>query len=215
MARICVIRQGYFPLDPRVRREVAVLAYDGHEVDVICVRRTGEKRRERLGRVRIHRLDLPLRRGGRLSYVWQYGVFLLAAGIVAAVLGVRRRWDVVQVNSIPDALVFAAAGPRLLGARVLLDLHECMPEFLATKYGLARGHPVVRLVARLEQASIRFADEAITCTEQMRAAFVRRGAPAHRITVVLRPRHADQGRRAPRRRCSRTAGRAVRRGPKA
>ena len=44
-----------------------------------------------------------------------------------------RRYDVVQVNSLPDWLVFAALIPRALGARVLLDLHECMPEYAATK----------------------------------------------------------------------------------
>jgi hypothetical protein len=44
----------------------------------------------------------------------------------------RRRYRLVQVHSLPDVLVFAAAVPRLLGARLLLDLQECMPEFFAT-----------------------------------------------------------------------------------
>jgi glycosyltransferase involved in cell wall biosynthesis len=92
---------------------------------------------------------------------------------------------VVQVNSMPDALVFAAAVPRLLGARVLLDLHECMPEFFQVKFGVGPRHPAVRLIAAAEQASIRFADRTITCTEQMREAFVARGAPADTIDVVL------------------------------
>jgi glycosyltransferase involved in cell wall biosynthesis len=75
--------------------------------------------------------------------------------------------------------------PRMFGARVLLDLHECMPELFATKYGVGPGHPGVRLLTWLEQASIRFADYAITCTEPMREAFVGRGAPPDRIGVVL------------------------------
>jgi glycosyltransferase involved in cell wall biosynthesis len=81
--------------------------------------------------------------------------------------------------------VFAAAVPRLLGARVLLDLHECMPEFFQVKYGVAPGHPALRALSAAEQASIRFADRVITCTEQMRQAFVERGAPADKIGVVL------------------------------
>jgi glycosyltransferase involved in cell wall biosynthesis len=91
---------------------------------------------------------------------------------------------VVQVNTLPDWLVFAAIVPRLLGARVLLDLHECMPEFFATKFA-SPSHPAVRLLARLEQASIRSADLAITCTEQMRAAFIARGAQGEKIEVIL------------------------------
>jgi glycosyltransferase involved in cell wall biosynthesis len=186
MARVCIIRQGYFPLDTRVRREVHALADAGHEVDVICVRRRGEPRRERRGPVRVLRLPAPLERtDGALRYILQYTGFGLAAATVAAVLHERRRWDVVQVNSMPDALVFAAAVPRLRGARVVLDLHECMPEFFRVKFGVGPTHPAVRLVAAAEQASIRFADRVITCTEQMREAFVARGAPADKIEVVL------------------------------
>jgi glycosyltransferase involved in cell wall biosynthesis len=87
---------------------------------------------------------------------------------------------------------------------VLLDLHECMPEFFATKYGLALDHPAVRIVSAIEQASIRFADRVITCTDQMREAFVSRGAPRPKIDVVLNAadeeifdvrRHPPKGRR--------------------
>jgi glycosyltransferase involved in cell wall biosynthesis len=186
MARVCLIRQGYHPLDTRLRREIDALTAAGHEVDVICVRRPGQCLRERLGAVTVYRLPLSARRApGACGYALRYAAFAVAAGLLAAVLGLRRRWDLVQVNSMPDALVFAAAVPRLLGARVLLDLHECMPEFFQVKFGVDPRHPAVRLVAAAEQASIRFADRAITCTEPMRAAFVARGAPADRIDVVL------------------------------
>ena len=186
MARVCLIRQGYHPLDTRVRREVGALAAAGHEVDLICVRRPGQRMRERLGRVTVYRLPLSARRAtGGAGYVLRYAGFALAAGLLAAVLAPRRRWELVQVNSMPDALVFAAAVPRLLGARVLLDLHECMPEFFSVKFGVPMRHPVVRLLIATEQASIRFADRAITCTQQMREAFLARGAPPGKLTVVL------------------------------
>jgi glycosyltransferase involved in cell wall biosynthesis len=60
-----------------------------------------------------------------------------------------------------------------------------MPEFVSVKYGLRPAHPVVRLLGFLEQASIRFAHAAITCTEQMRERFVERGATEAKIGVVL------------------------------
>ena len=192
MARVCLIRQGFFPLDTRVRREVHALASAGHQVDVICVRRPGQGRRERVGPVTVHRLPLPLQRGeGRGRYLLQYGTFALAAAVMCSLLHVRRRFEVVQVNSMPDALVFAAAIPRLMGARVLLDLHECMPEFFSVKFGVRPGHPALRLLAAVEQLSIRFADRVITCTDQMRETFVGRGADPAKIEVVLNS--ADEG----------------------
>jgi glycosyltransferase involved in cell wall biosynthesis len=192
VARVCVVRQGFFPLDTRVRREVRALSAAGHEVDVICVRRPGQARRERLGPVTVYRLPLPLQRSeSRSRYLVQYAAFGAAAALAVAALHCRRRWDVVQVNSMPDALVLAALVPQAFGARLLLDLHECMPEFFAVKYGVSRRHPAVRLLAAIEQASIRVADRALTCTEQMREAFVARGAPPDKIDVVLNSAEED------------------------
>ena len=185
MARVLVIRQYYFPQDIRVRREVEALVSAGHEVDVLCVGRPDEPRRGRWNGTRILRVPLDHRRGGPLTYVTQYGAFTVIAAILAAVLHLRRRYAVVQVHSLPDTLVFAAVVPRLLGARVVLDLHETMPEFFATKFGRDVGSPLVRLIAAAEQASIRFATHVLTCTEQMKEAFVGRGAPADKIDVIL------------------------------
>ena len=56
-------------------------------------------------------------RGGPLRYLFEYLSFPSAAFLCAGALAVRRRWDVVQVNSLPDWLVFAAIVPKLTGAR--------------------------------------------------------------------------------------------------
>ncbi len=185
MARVCVVRQFFVPQDPRVRREIYALTGQGHSVDVVCMRRPGEAARERDGSLRIHRLPMTHRRAGVPRYLFEYLAFPLLAAVYLAWLDLRRRFDLVQVNSVPDWLVFAAIGPRLRGAPVLLDLHECMPEFFATKFGKTVRHPAVRALNFLEQASIRFATFSITCTEQMREAFVSRGASADRIAVVM------------------------------
>jgi glycosyltransferase involved in cell wall biosynthesis len=180
-----VIREHYVPQDSRVAREVAALAASGHEVDVVCLRDDHQPRVERRPGVTIWRVPLRHTRGGALRYLAEYGGFFVLASGLVTLLHLRRRYRLVQVNSLPDALVFAAAVPRLLGARVLLDLQECMPEFFATKFGVGPTHPAVRAIARLEQAGIRFADRVITPTAQMREAFADRGADPAKITVVM------------------------------
>lgn len=185
MGRICVIRQGYFPLDTRVRGEVEALVQAGHEVDVICLRNSGELGRELLGTVNILRLPISRRRGSWFQYLVQYGAFFFAATFLVGIRHLVRRYDVVQVNSIPDSHVFTAVIPRLFGARVLLDLHECMPEFFATKFQRNFRHVLVRAMACIEQTSIRFANFAITSTEPMRQAFLSRGADQSKVAVIL------------------------------
>jgi glycosyltransferase involved in cell wall biosynthesis len=185
MARVCVVRAFFVPDDVRVRREINALADAGHRVTVICMRSPGSVRRERYGKVDIHRLPMTHRRGGILRYAFEYVAFPVLAALYLALLDLRLRFDLIQVNTIPDWLVFAAVGPRLRGVPVVLDLHELMPEFFASKFGTTLRHPGVRALAMLEQASIRFADVAMTCTEEMRDAFVSRGADVDRIGVVM------------------------------
>ncbi len=186
MASVCLVRQHYVPQDPRVAREVAALTSLGHEVDVVCLRKEGEPLRERNPGVTLWRLPLRHTRGRRIvRYLAEYATFFVMATSLVAVLHLARRYRLVQVNSPPDVLVFASAVPRVLGARVLLDLQECMPEFFATKFRVTNAHPAVRLIARLEQLSIRYADLVITPTRQMAATFVARGAEPKKVVVVM------------------------------
>jgi glycosyltransferase involved in cell wall biosynthesis len=156
--RICVIRHFYFPEDPRVRKAVEALVNRGYEVDVVCLRNEGEAARASWRSATIYRLPVRHRRRGPGRYFWEYGIFfILASGRVAA-LHARRRYDVVQVHTLPDALVFAALIPRLSGARVLLDMHELMPEFAAEKFRFRGTRLLVRLILLMERRAARFAD---------------------------------------------------------
>ncbi|WP_147257906.1 glycosyltransferase [Pseudonocardia hierapolitana] len=167
-------------------REVATLIEAGHEVVVVCERDLDEPRLERGKSLIIHRLPLRHVAGaGALRLLAEYTGFFVLAAVLVTASHLRRRFAVVQVNSVPDVLVFVATVPRLTGARVLLDLQEPMPEFFMTKFGVGARNPLVRVVAVAEQLSIRFADVAITVTDAMRRRFIERGAPAERVNVVM------------------------------
>ncbi|HZV52354.1 MAG TPA: glycosyltransferase family 4 protein [Candidatus Dormibacteraeota bacterium] len=188
MARVLLIRQGHVPYDPRVKRALDALVSDGHEVDVICERTPGDLPREELPGIVIRRLGIPGRTGhglSKLGHIAQYGLFMLRALLLASWLHLRRPYQLVEVHSLPDTLVFAALLPRLTGTPVVLDLQEPMPEFFASRFGVDMDHPFVRVIGWLEQMAIHFADRVLTCTEQMRAVFIERGAPAAKVTVIL------------------------------
>ena len=185
MARVCIISHSHYPYDSRVSREAHALVGAGHEVDVIALRLGTQPLRERIAGVSVYRLPIARLRGGFLRYLFEFIAFQLGATLLAAALHLRHRYSVLETTSVPDWLVFATIVPKLLGARVLLDLHECMPEYGATKYGLPPAHRIVRFLGFLEQASIRYADFVTTCTEQMRERFIERGARPEKIAVVL------------------------------
>ena len=185
MARICLIRQGHYPQDTRLNKEVEALVGTGHDVDIICGGMASQPRSERHGHIAVHRVPIARGRGNPVRYALRYGAFLVAATFLAGKLHLRRRYDLVQVNSLPDFLVFAALVPRVMGARVLLNLLECTPEFFAMKYRLPARHVLVRFVKLVERASIAFADRVITCNDPMRDTFLEHGAPANKVAVIM------------------------------
>jgi glycosyltransferase involved in cell wall biosynthesis len=179
--RVCIVRQTDM-YEPPVQREAEALAGAGFDVEVLCMRHPERPRRARLNAVRITSLPASLRRSSRFRYALDYAWFFLLVACTLAVRHLRRPYAAVQVNTMPDFLVFAAVVPKLLGGRLFVFMNEPTPELAETLFGPGR---VTRVLRRVEQRALSFADHAFTVTEQLRARYVERGARADRITVVL------------------------------
>jgi glycosyltransferase involved in cell wall biosynthesis len=184
MKKICVIRQGYYPNDVRVRKETLALKEKGYDVDVICLRLEDEKKIESFKGVNVYRLPVNHRREGILMYLMQYLSFFCLAFIRLMVLYPRKRYDYIQINTLPDFLVFLTVIPKVFGTKILLDLHEPSAELYGLKFG-PRFKPLIKIVELVEQLSIRFADQAITVSQQMKDNYVKRGADPTKISVIL------------------------------
>jgi glycosyltransferase involved in cell wall biosynthesis len=178
--RAAIVRQNDW-YDQQVRREAEALASAGFDVEVVCVRAPGAPRRTVVNGVTIVALPVRKRDSSAGTFIG-YGVFVLRAAAYLSVQHLRRPYALVQANSMPDFLVFAALVPKLLGARVVAYMQEPTPELAETILGRKSLTPIL---ARLEQWSIRFAHHTVTVTEQLKQRYVERGAPADRITVVL------------------------------
>ena len=133
----------------------------------------------------ITRLPLKRDRGGKLAYLFHYGAFILLAGAVLGRRADRARFDLVHVHNMPDVLVFSALAPRVLGAKVILDLHDPMPELMETIFGRRKANFLIGLLRRLEAWSISFADAVITANEASRRVFLSRSCRDKEITVVM------------------------------
>lgn len=182
-----MVVHAYYPLgETRVEREALALIDHGYEVDVICLRDSGEVAQECVEGVTVYRL--PVQRGksrGQLRQLLEYLTFFLLASIKLLRLYPRRRYGTIQVHNLPDFLVFVGLLPKLLGARIILDLHDLMPEFFAARANKGMDSLAVRLVIWQEQLSCRFADHVITVTEVWRQTLIQRGVPPHKVSVVM------------------------------
>ncbi len=184
--RICMVAYTHYRSDARPRREAEALAARGDEVDFLALSPDGETHEELLDGVNV--IDLPSRRyrgKSTTSYLKSYTRFFAQAFTTLTRRHLTRRYDVIYAHTMPDFIVFAATAVKALGVKVVLDLHDTMPELYQSKFGLAKGHPVVRAVALQERLSCRFADKLVCVHQPHKELLVSRGVPAEKISVLL------------------------------
>jgi len=181
---VCIVRHNYYP-DSHVRRDAEALVKAGYRVTVLALRKDGQPARETLNGVDVHRLPVQHKRGSALRYAWEYSAFATLAFLRLTWLHLRRRFAVVEVDNMPDILVFSALVPRLTGTPVILYIFDNMPELLAYLWQTSHRHPVVRFLATLERISAAFASRVIVTQEMPRRIAVARGVPEEKLTVVL------------------------------
>jgi glycosyltransferase involved in cell wall biosynthesis len=184
--RAAVLLFSYYLSDPRPRRAAEALASEGMEVEVICLRAAPEEpARETCHGVEITRVPLKRRRGGPVGYLFQYAAFITSAFLMLAGRSLRRRYALVHVHNMPDPLVFSALVPKLLGAKVVLDLHDPMPELMTTIFGFPATSVAVRTLKRLERWSIAMADVVFTVNLACARIFGARSCPPDKLHVVM------------------------------
>jgi glycosyltransferase involved in cell wall biosynthesis len=182
-----MVVHSHYPIgEPRVEREAKALIQRGYQVDVICLRNNQEKPFERVDGVDIFRLPVQRHRGvGPAFQMIEYMTFFILAFFRLSLLYFQRRYDSVQIHNLPDFLVFAALVPKLGGARIILDLHDLMPEFFASSFKTGMKSAAVRLLLVQEKLSCWFADHVITVTELWRRSLIRRGVAEEKVSVVM------------------------------
>jgi glycosyltransferase involved in cell wall biosynthesis len=110
---------------------------------------------------------------------------VLASFFYLASRSLTRRYDLVHVHNMPDILVFGATVPKLLGAKVILDLHDPMPELMQTIFRLPEKSLSVVILKRLEKLSIRFADLVLTVNLACKKLYSSRSCQSDKIKVVI------------------------------
>ncbi|MGB7876986.1 MAG: glycosyltransferase family 4 protein [Anaerolineales bacterium] len=187
MKHHCMIVHAYYPLgETRVEREALALIDAGYAVDVICLRDEDERSFESINDVEIYRLPVMRKNvGGFFGQFLEYISFFALVFFKLIALYPRRNYGTVQAHNLPDFLIFSALIPKLFGARLILDLHDLMPEFFASKTNRSMDSFLVRLVILQEQLSCRFADQVVTVTEIWRERLISRGTRADKVSVVM------------------------------
>jgi len=183
---LLVIAYTNYGTDPRVIRAAEAAVAAGYEVDVFALRRDGDPKEEMVRGVRVfHLRQLRYRGRGLLQYMLAYFVFFLRCLCKTTMRHGRRRYRIVHVHNMPDFLVFCAVIPKWCGGKVILDIHDPMPNTFASKFKSGEGGFFFKFLLWQERLSARFADRVVTVHDPVKDfVLVKHGLPASSIRVI-------------------------------
>ena len=183
MARALIIAYTTYIHDGRVKRHAEALARRGDQVDAITI---AAGKMGMINGVNVVGIEIARYRGdSRFSYLKSYLNFFREASRKAMQLSRDRRYDVAIVCTMPDAAILAALPLRRAGTKLVLDVHDTMPELYRYKFpGLlgAIGVPLMKLEERLSAWG---ADLVLAVHEPHRQRLADGGVKREKISVVL------------------------------
>lgn len=200
--RVCMLAYSFYESDNRILRYATALAQRGDSVDVIALRRDGSPSHEVIDGVNVYRIQSrKVNEKGRMSYFLRILRFLLHSTYVSTRRHMAHPYQLIHVHSVPDFLVFGALVPKILGAQVILDIHDILPEFYSSKFCIAQKSIQFKVLLLLEKMSARFANHVIISNDLWKERIIARSVPEEKCTALCNypdPRvfHPQSGKRA-------------------
>lgn len=184
--RVCMLVYSFYESDTRVLQYATALAKRGDKVDVIALRRNDEMPEfEVLDGVNVYRIQSrAVNEKGLLSYARKISLFFCRAMFFLRKLQQKHPYDLVHVHNVPDFLVFAVLFLKRRGVPIVLDIHDLLPEFYASKFKISHNSFLFRVLVLAERWSASFADHVIIANHLWRDRFASRSASAAKCSVV-------------------------------
>jgi glycosyltransferase involved in cell wall biosynthesis len=185
---VCMIGYTHYNSDGRVIRYAETLAKRGDRVDFIALKGEGDPDEEVRNGVRIFRIQSrTFKEKSKFSYLFAILAFFFRTMWFLAWQKPNVRYDLVHVNSVPDFLVFSAWLPKMRGAKVILDIHDLLPELYISKFESNENTILYWLLRGVERLSAAYADYVIAANDIWRAKLVSRAQSIHedRCTSIL------------------------------
>lgn len=190
--KICMLTYSKYESDNRVRRYAETLVKRGDQVDVIALCGSqSQKSVETICGVTVHGIQKrEFNERSKWTYIPRLLRFLGRSSVSLAQLHARNRYDVIHIHNMPDFLVFAAWYPKLTGAKLILDIHDIVPELFASKFKTGLRTIYVGLLKFIEKMSARFVDHVIVSNHLWREKLVVRSVEERNCSVLVN--HVDQ-----------------------
>jgi glycosyltransferase involved in cell wall biosynthesis len=184
--RVCMLAYAFYESDTRILQYATALAQRGDTVDVIALRRDDSLPEfEVLDGVNVYRIQpRTVNEKGLFTYVSRIMRFLLRSAFFLIQTQRKHPYDVVHVHNVPDFLVFSAISSKWKGVPIILDIHDLLPEFYASKFKVSPNSVLFKMLTFMELCSAAFATHVIIANDLWRDRLVARSSRDEKCSVV-------------------------------
>jgi glycosyltransferase involved in cell wall biosynthesis len=184
--RIAVLAYTFYDSDSRVMRYAEALAERGDHVDVFALNAGLSPEYEVMRGVNLFRIQQrDLNERHKYSYLFRLMRFFFKSMLVLTRKHISKPYDLVHVHSVPDFEIFAAFFAKLKGAKIILDIHDIVPEFYASKFNKPYNSMVYKTLINVERVSAMFANHVIISNHLWRDLLLSRSVSNQKCSVVL------------------------------
>ncbi len=176
----------HYETDTRVIMYAETLARRGDRVEVIALRQSENEPDATINGVHVRKIQTRQRNEtARTDFATRLVAFLLRSFWLLSRQHRRHPFDLIHVHSVPDFLVLSALLPRLTGAKVILDIHDILPEFYASKFSSGKHTGTFKFLVWVERASAWMANHVIIANDLWRERLIRRSVHSDKCTTIL------------------------------
>ncbi len=184
-ANVCFIAKYPYPLDTRLVQQATSLVQNNIHVDIICLKAEQMPSFETTGPIAIHRLIHKKAKESFLEYVTSTVLFGLLSTIKLFQLRMKRKFSVVVVCTLPEALVFFVFWIKFTGAGLILDARDLTVELLASRWQVPTINIIRTLFILVERLSMGLCGDVITASNGFMRSLVDRKIPQRKIAVIF------------------------------
>ncbi|GAX61237.1 glycosyl transferase group 1 [Candidatus Scalindua japonica] len=186
MKKFCMVAYTNYESDNRVIRYAESLARRGGQVDVICLGVKDQPRYDKVNGVGVFRVQKRSHKEtSKYMYLFKIILFYIKASTVLTGKYVFKKYDMIHIHNIPDFLVFTAFIPKIAGSKIILDIHDIVPEFYVDKFKVGNNSLTYKLLVMVERLSAAFADHVIVSNDLWRSKLITRSVDEGKCTTIL------------------------------
>lgn len=155
--KICMVAYAKYSYDARMKAYAKTIERQGGMVDIFVLREEGKKNFEQIGNSRIFYLTNKYQGSNGVIYLFSYLWFFLKAFVKISFMFIKEKYSAIHVHNMPNFIIFTALLPRILGARVILDVHDLMTVSYMAKFHTSADNFIVRCLIFEQKISAMFA----------------------------------------------------------